>query len=142
MLPPFGFKFHLDLGAADSLPLCICQRGLAILTSEIFLQLAGGSFSTHNSNGTFLQSRKHFGQSGERGIRCDSHAKTITDNIVTNKCDKNPLFVMFRCDILQEFLFSVMHRCDAVKRPQPPNAKCQSIGISRVLPKSLNHSIQ
>ncbi|MFT7107769.1 MAG: hypothetical protein ACJAVT_002298 [Yoonia sp.] len=115
MLPPFGFKFHLDLGAADSLPLCICQRGLAILTSEIFLQLAGGSFSTHNSNGTFLQSRKHFGQSGEPGIRCDSHAKTITDNIVTNKCDKNPLFVMFRCDILQEFLFSVMHRRDAVK---------------------------
>jgi hypothetical protein len=65
MLPPLSLEFRLDLGAADSLPLCICQWGLAILTSELFLQILGGSFSTHNSNGTFPQSREHFGQSGE-----------------------------------------------------------------------------
>ena len=52
MLLSFSLEFGFDLGPTDSLPLCICQWGLAILTSEFFLQIPGGNFSTHNSDGT------------------------------------------------------------------------------------------
>jgi hypothetical protein len=123
VLPPFSFEFRLDLGAADGLPLCICQWEFAILTLEFFLQIPGGSFSTHNSNRAFPQSRKHFRQSGERGIWFDGHAKSLSDGNVTNKRDENSVFVMLRCDILRQLPFTVMFRCDAVKRPEPPNAK-------------------
>jgi hypothetical protein len=115
MLPTFSFEFRLHHSEADSLPLRICQWGLAVLTLEFLLQIVVGSFSTHNSNRTFLQSRKHFGQSGERGIRFDSHVNSLADDSVTHKCDKNPQVVMIRCDILQKFPFYVMLICDAVK---------------------------
>jgi hypothetical protein len=52
MLLPPSFEFRFDLGAADSLPLRICQRDVVILTPEFFLQIPGGNFSTHNSDGT------------------------------------------------------------------------------------------
>ncbi len=77
MLPPFSFEYRLDFGAADSLPLCICQWGLAILTSEFFLQILGGRISTHNSNGEFPQSRERFGQSGECLIRFGRHVGSL-----------------------------------------------------------------
>jgi hypothetical protein len=115
MLPPFSLEFRLDLGAADCLPLSICQRDLAILTSESFLQIPGGGFSTHNSNGTFLQSRKHFGQSGECRIRFDSHVRPLSGGNVMHKRDENPLIVILTCDILQKFPHPVMLKCDVVK---------------------------
>jgi hypothetical protein len=100
-----SFEFHLDLGAADGLPLCICQWGPAILTSEFFLQIPGGNFSTHNSNGTLPQARKHLGQSGERRIRFEGHEIFLPGDNVTFKCVKFSHIVISIRDILQKYRF-------------------------------------
>jgi hypothetical protein len=88
MLLSLSLEFGFYLGPTDSLPLCICQRRLTIFTSEFVLQIFGRSFTTHDFGGSRLQSCKHFGQSGKRGIRFRSHTKSLAEGFVTRKCDE------------------------------------------------------
>jgi hypothetical protein len=101
MLLSFSLEFGFDLGPTDSLPLCICQRRLTIFTSEFVLQIFGRSFTTHDFGGSRLQSCKHFGQSGKRGIRFQSHTKSLAEGFVTRKRDEILQIVILKCDNLQ-----------------------------------------
>jgi len=101
MLLSFSLEFGFDLGPTDSLPLCICQRRLTIFTSEFVLQIFGRSFTTHDFGGSRLQSCKHFGQSGKRGIRFRSHTKSLAEGFVTRKRDEILQIVILKCDTFQ-----------------------------------------